>query len=70
MTEAYEIIEHVVIAGVGGAGLRAALGMAASGWQTALRIPVGYALGASRKRNSCVRPSRRARLQSERKGRA
>ena len=34
MTEAYEIIEHsydVVIVGAGGAGLRAALGMAASG---------------------------------------
>jgi succinate dehydrogenase flavoprotein subunit len=34
MTQAYEIIEHchdVVIIGAGGAGLRAALGMAASG---------------------------------------
>jgi succinate dehydrogenase / fumarate reductase, flavoprotein subunit len=38
MTEAYEIIEHrydVVIVGAGGAGLRAALGMAASGLKTA-----------------------------------
>jgi succinate dehydrogenase / fumarate reductase flavoprotein subunit len=38
MTEAYEIIEHsydIVIAGAGGAGLRAALGMAASGLKTA-----------------------------------
>ena len=38
MTQAYEIIDHrydVVIVGAGGAGLRAALGMAASGLQTA-----------------------------------
>jgi succinate dehydrogenase / fumarate reductase flavoprotein subunit len=38
MTAAYEIIEHsydVVIVGAGGAGLRAALGMAASGLSTA-----------------------------------
>jgi succinate dehydrogenase / fumarate reductase, flavoprotein subunit len=38
MTQAYEIIEHgydVVIVGAGGAGLRAALGMAASGLRTA-----------------------------------
>ena len=38
MTEAYEIIEHsydVVIVGAGGAGMRAALGMAASGLRTA-----------------------------------
>jgi succinate dehydrogenase / fumarate reductase, flavoprotein subunit len=38
MTQAYEIIEHnydVVIVGAGGAGLRAALGLAASGLQTA-----------------------------------
>jgi succinate dehydrogenase / fumarate reductase flavoprotein subunit len=38
MTDAYEIIEHrydVVIVGAGGAGLRAALGMASSGLQTA-----------------------------------
>jgi succinate dehydrogenase / fumarate reductase flavoprotein subunit len=38
MTETYEIIEHsydVVIVGTGGAGLRAALGMAASGLKTA-----------------------------------
>jgi succinate dehydrogenase / fumarate reductase flavoprotein subunit len=38
MSEAYEIIEHrhdVVIVGAGGAGLRAALGMAASGLKTA-----------------------------------
>jgi len=38
MTEAYEITEHnydVVIVGAGGAGLRAALGMAASGLKTA-----------------------------------
>jgi succinate dehydrogenase / fumarate reductase flavoprotein subunit len=38
MTEAYEIVEHsydVVIVGAGGAGLRAALGMAASGLKTA-----------------------------------
>jgi succinate dehydrogenase / fumarate reductase, flavoprotein subunit len=38
MTEAYEIIDHdydVVIVGAGGAGLRAALGMAASGLKTA-----------------------------------
>ena len=38
MTEAYEVIEHrydVVIVGAGGAGLRAALGMAASGLKTA-----------------------------------
>ena len=38
MTEAYEIIEHqydVVIVGAGGAGLRAALGMASSGLKTA-----------------------------------
>jgi succinate dehydrogenase / fumarate reductase, flavoprotein subunit len=38
MTEAYEVIEHnydVVIIGAGGAGLRAALGMAASGLKTA-----------------------------------
>src|SRR5579862_5547578 len=38
MTKAYEIIEHtydVVIVGAGGAGLRAALGMAASGLRTA-----------------------------------
>lgn len=38
MTEAYEIIEHsydVVIVGAGGAGLRAALGMASSGLTTA-----------------------------------
>ncbi len=38
MTGAYEIIEHsydVVIVGAGGAGLRAALGMAASGLKTA-----------------------------------
>jgi succinate dehydrogenase / fumarate reductase flavoprotein subunit len=38
MAEAYEIIEHsydVVIVGAGGAGLRAALGMAASGLKTA-----------------------------------
>ncbi|MEI9924157.1 MAG: succinate dehydrogenase flavoprotein subunit [Bradyrhizobium sp.] len=38
MTRAYEIIEHsydVVIIGAGGAGLRAALGMAASGLKTA-----------------------------------
>ena len=38
MTEAYEIIEHsydVVIVGAGGAGVRAALGMAASGLRTA-----------------------------------
>ena len=38
MTQAYEIIEHsydVVIIGAGGAGLRAALGMAASGLSTA-----------------------------------
>ncbi|MFB6418969.1 succinate dehydrogenase flavoprotein subunit [Bradyrhizobium tunisiense] len=38
MTEAYDIIEHsydVVIVGAGGAGLRAALGMAASGLKTA-----------------------------------
>src|SRR6266446_3734601 len=38
MTEAYEIIDHsfdVVIVGAGGAGLRAALGMAASGLRTA-----------------------------------
>ncbi|MET1026759.1 MAG: succinate dehydrogenase flavoprotein subunit [Dongiaceae bacterium] len=38
MTEAYAIIEHtydVVIVGAGGAGLRAALGMAASGLKTA-----------------------------------
>jgi succinate dehydrogenase flavoprotein subunit len=38
MTEAYTIIEHmydVVIVGAGGAGLRAALGMAASGLKTA-----------------------------------
>ena len=38
MPEAYEIIEHsydVVIVGAGGAGLRAALGMAASGLKTA-----------------------------------
>ncbi len=38
MTQAYEIIEHshdVVIVGAGGAGLRAALGMAASGLTTA-----------------------------------
>src|SRR5579863_9400653 len=38
MTEAYQIVEHrydVVIVGAGGAGLRAALGMAASGLRTA-----------------------------------
>ena len=38
MTQAYEIIEHrcdVVIVGAGGAGLRAALGMASSGLSTA-----------------------------------
>ena len=38
MTKTYEIIEHsydVVIVGAGGAGLRAALGMAASGLKTA-----------------------------------
>jgi len=38
MTEAYEIVEHeydVLIVGAGGAGLRAALGMAASGLKTA-----------------------------------
>ncbi|HWL71027.1 MAG TPA: succinate dehydrogenase flavoprotein subunit [Geminicoccus sp.] len=38
MTRAYEIIEHwydVVIVGAGGAGMRAALGMAASGLKTA-----------------------------------
>src|ERR1700751_721878 len=38
MREAYEVIEHtydVVIVGAGGAGLRAALGMAASGLKTA-----------------------------------
>ena len=38
MTETYEIIEHgydVVIVGAGGAGLRAALGMASSGLKTA-----------------------------------
>ena len=38
MTEAYEIIEHsfdVVIVGAGGAGMRAALGMASSGLRTA-----------------------------------
>ena len=38
MTKAYEIIEHsfdVVIAGAGGAGMRAALGMATSGLRTA-----------------------------------
>jgi succinate dehydrogenase flavoprotein subunit len=38
MTQAYEIIEHnfdVLIVGAGGAGLRAALGMAASGLKTA-----------------------------------
>src|SRR6201987_940772 len=38
MTEAYEIVEHsydVVIVGAGGAGLRAALGMASSGLKTA-----------------------------------
>jgi succinate dehydrogenase / fumarate reductase flavoprotein subunit len=38
MTQAYEIIEHsydVVIVGAGGAGLRAALGMASSGLNTA-----------------------------------
>ena len=38
MTDAYEIIEHsfdVVIVGAGGAGMRAALGMAASGLRTA-----------------------------------
>jgi succinate dehydrogenase / fumarate reductase, flavoprotein subunit len=38
MSEAYEIIEHsydVVIVGAGGAGMRAALGMAASGLKTA-----------------------------------
>ena len=38
MTQAYEIIEHsydVVIIGAGGAGLRAALGMASSGLSTA-----------------------------------
>src|SRR5271154_6545783 len=38
MTEAYEIIDHdydVVIVGAGGAGMRAALGMAASGLRTA-----------------------------------
>src|ERR1700722_17380707 len=38
MTRAYEIIEHsydVVIIGAGGAGLRAALGMASSGLRTA-----------------------------------
>src|SRR5882757_3129202 len=38
MTEAYEIVEHsfdVVIVGAGGAGMRAALGMAASGLRTA-----------------------------------
>jgi len=38
MTQAYEIIDHnfdVVIVGAGGAGLRAALGMASSGLQTA-----------------------------------
>jgi succinate dehydrogenase / fumarate reductase, flavoprotein subunit len=38
MTEAYEIVDHtydVVIVGAGGAGLRAALGMAASGLRTA-----------------------------------
>ena len=38
MTEAYTIVDHaydVVILGAGGAGLRAALGMAASGLKTA-----------------------------------
>jgi succinate dehydrogenase / fumarate reductase flavoprotein subunit len=38
MTDAYELVEHsydVVIVGAGGAGLRAALGMAASGLRTA-----------------------------------
>ena len=38
MTQAYEVIDHtydVVIIGAGGAGLRAALGMAASGLKTA-----------------------------------
>jgi succinate dehydrogenase / fumarate reductase flavoprotein subunit len=38
MTEAYDIVEHsydVVIVGAGGAGRRAALGMAASGLKTA-----------------------------------
>jgi succinate dehydrogenase flavoprotein subunit len=38
MTSAYEMIEHrydVVIVGAGGAGLRAALGMASSGLRTA-----------------------------------
>src|SRR5712672_4182319 len=38
MTESYEIIDHtyyVVIVGAGGAGMRAALGMAASGLKTA-----------------------------------
>jgi succinate dehydrogenase / fumarate reductase flavoprotein subunit len=38
MTEAYEIVEHiydVVIVGAGGAGMRAALGMASSGLRTA-----------------------------------
>src|SRR5271154_253160 len=38
MTEAYEVVEHsydVVIVGAGGAGMRAALGMAASGLKTA-----------------------------------
>src|SRR5258707_10469271 len=38
MTRAYEIIEHrhdIVIVGAGGAGLRAALGMASSGLTTA-----------------------------------
>jgi succinate dehydrogenase / fumarate reductase, flavoprotein subunit len=38
MTQAYEIVEHsydVVIVGAGGAGLRAALGMASSGLKTA-----------------------------------
>ena len=38
MTESYELVDHsydVVIVGAGGAGMRAALGVAASGLRTA-----------------------------------
>ena len=58
MADAYEIIDHsydVVIVGAGGAGMRAALGMAASGLKTTRAQPSERS-PASRSRPTAVLP--------------
>ena len=65
MAQAYEIIDHsydVVIIGAGGAGLRAALGMASSGLMTACVTKVfptrSHTAARARRHGGLARPRR------------